>query len=113
MVWQHNAIPDLARALGVDKPPKWKGADFDSMWILTYASGKAELTLEQEGLARRKVAIFNKTVKSRHSERSEESSLLLLHCNGLFATFRITLRIKSWAYIFSSFAYSIANVFRP
>ncbi len=50
MVWEHSAIPDLAKALGVDNPPKWKGADFDSMWILTYASGKAELALEQEGL---------------------------------------------------------------
>ena len=51
MVWEHSAIPDLATALGVDNPPKWKGADFDSMWIVTYASGKAELTLEQEGLS--------------------------------------------------------------
>ena len=51
MVWQHSAIPDLASALGVDKPPKWREADFDSMWIVTYASGKAELTLEQEGLS--------------------------------------------------------------
>jgi hypothetical protein len=50
MVWQHSAIPDLAGALGVDNPPKWKGSDFDSMWILTYASGKAELTVDQEGL---------------------------------------------------------------
>ena len=51
MVWEHSAIPDLARALGVDNPPKWKGADFDSMWILTYTSGKAELTVDQEGLS--------------------------------------------------------------
>ena len=51
MVWEHSAIPDLATALGVDNPPKWKGADFDSMWILTYPSGKAELTVDQEGLS--------------------------------------------------------------
>ena len=51
MVWEHSAIPDLATALGVDNPPKWKGADFDSMWILTYASGKAELIVDQEGLS--------------------------------------------------------------
>ena len=50
MVWQHSAIPDLASALGVSNPPKWKGADFDSMWIVTYASGKAVLTVDQEGL---------------------------------------------------------------
>ena len=51
MVWEHSAIPDLATALGVDNPPKWKGADFDSMWILTYANGRAELTVDQEGLS--------------------------------------------------------------
>ena len=51
MVWEHSAIPDLATALGIDNPPKWKGADFDSIWILTYASGKAELTVDQEGLS--------------------------------------------------------------
>ena len=51
IVWQHSAIPDLASAIGVDKPPKWREADFDSMWIVTYASGTAELTLEQEGLS--------------------------------------------------------------
>ena len=58
IVWQHNAIPDLARALGVDKPPKWREADFDSMWIVTYASGKAKLTLEQEGLSPQKSCNF-------------------------------------------------------
>jgi hypothetical protein len=50
MVWSHSEIPELASAIGVDKPPKWKGTDFDSMWIVTYASGKAELTIDQEGL---------------------------------------------------------------
>lgn len=50
MVWEHSAIPDLAKVLGVDNPPKWKGADFDSIWIVTYVSGKAELTVDQEGL---------------------------------------------------------------
>ena len=51
MVWSHSEMPELATALGVDNPPKWKGADFDSMWIVTYAKGKAELTVEQEGLS--------------------------------------------------------------
>jgi len=50
MVWEHSAIPDLASALGVDNPPKWAGADFDSIWIISYAGGKASLTTDQEGL---------------------------------------------------------------
>ncbi len=44
-------MPDLAGALGVNHPPKFNGADFDSMWIVTYANGKAQLTVEQEGLS--------------------------------------------------------------
>lgn len=51
MVWEHSAIPDLASALGVKDAPKWKDADYDSMWILTYASGKAELAVDQERLS--------------------------------------------------------------
>ena len=51
MVWSHSEMPDLAGALGVNHPPKYNGADFDSMWIVTYANGKAQLTVEQEGLS--------------------------------------------------------------
>ena len=50
MVWEHSGMRDLASALGVDNPPKWKDADYDGMWIVTYASGKAELTFDKEGL---------------------------------------------------------------
>ena len=51
MVWSHGEMADLAGALGVDNPPKWNSADFDSMWVVTYANGKAELSVEQEGLS--------------------------------------------------------------
>ena len=50
MVWQHDAIPALAAALGVSNPPKWKSKDFDSIWIITYAGGKASLATDKEGL---------------------------------------------------------------
>lgn len=50
MVWSHSEMADLADALGVNNPPKWKNADFDSMWIVSYASGKAELVVDFEGL---------------------------------------------------------------
>ncbi len=50
MVWEHSAIQDLAKALGVDNPPDWKGSDFDSIWIITYPKGKATLSLDKEGL---------------------------------------------------------------
>ena len=51
MVWEHGAIPALAEALGVRPPPKWKGKDFDSIWIITYTGGKASLSIDREGIA--------------------------------------------------------------
>src|SRR5262249_32878284 len=29
--WHHGHIPDVAAKLGVAKPPKWRGTDFDSV----------------------------------------------------------------------------------
>lgn len=50
MVWEHNAIEKLAQTLGIDNPPQWLDADFDSMWIINYQDGKAKLTLDKEGI---------------------------------------------------------------
>ncbi|HEV8410431.1 MAG TPA: histidine phosphatase family protein [Gemmatimonadaceae bacterium] len=43
--WNHETLPELAAALGVNPMPrKWKGAVFDQVYVITYAaSGKAEL----------------------------------------------------------------------
>ena len=51
MVWHHDAIPALAANLGVANPPKWKDKDFDSIWIITFASGKASLAIDHEALS--------------------------------------------------------------
>ena len=51
IVWQHDAIPGLAARLGVVNPPKWKGKDFDSIWIISFASGKAALAVDHEALS--------------------------------------------------------------
>lgn len=51
LVWEHSAIPDVASALGVKNPPQWSDSDFDSIWVITYTTGKAALdTSNQEGL---------------------------------------------------------------
>ena len=52
VVWEHNNIPAIAQELGVtaDKKLKWKGSDFDSIWIITYKDGKAELNTDKENL---------------------------------------------------------------
>ena len=41
--WHHGKIPDLAKALGVKRPPKWDGKVFDRVWQITYPKGKASL----------------------------------------------------------------------
>lgn len=51
MVWSHNSIPKLAKALGVKKPADWKDSDFDSIWVLNYRHHTPELTLAREGLS--------------------------------------------------------------
>jgi hypothetical protein len=50
VVWEHNKIPDIVRALGIKEDLKWKGWDFDSILIITFENGKAQLTKDQEGL---------------------------------------------------------------
>jgi hypothetical protein len=50
LVWEHSAIADLARQLGVASPPAWKKTDFDSVWIVTYSSGVASLAIQHEGI---------------------------------------------------------------
>jgi len=41
--WHHGKIPDVAKALGVSKPPKWDGKVFDRVWQITFPRGKASL----------------------------------------------------------------------
>jgi hypothetical protein len=50
MVWEHSAIQALAGTLGVNNPPQWADADFDSVWIINYQNGKAVLSLDKEGI---------------------------------------------------------------
>jgi hypothetical protein len=41
--WHHGKIPDIAKALGISKPPKWDGKVFDRVWQITFPKGKAAL----------------------------------------------------------------------
>jgi hypothetical protein len=50
VVWEHDAINNIAKALGVDHPGKWSGDDFDSIWIITFQHGKAVMQRDTEGL---------------------------------------------------------------
>ena len=35
LVWEHHAIPELAKAMGIANPPDWPDDDYDSIWIIT------------------------------------------------------------------------------
>ena len=42
--WNHEAIPQLAAALGITpKPAKWKGSVFDQVYVIAYHDGNATL----------------------------------------------------------------------
>ncbi|MDQ2920653.1 MAG: histidine phosphatase family protein, partial [Acidobacteriota bacterium] len=41
--WHHGKIPDIAKALGISKPPTWDGKVFDRVWQITFPKGKATL----------------------------------------------------------------------
>jgi len=48
--WHHGHIPDLAAKLGAANPPKWRGTDFDSVWVITFPKGKAKLAKHKQKL---------------------------------------------------------------
>lgn len=50
IVWEHQAIAELVADLGAPEPKKWKGNDFDSLWILKFQNGKVLFTQNSEGL---------------------------------------------------------------
>ena len=51
VVWEHDKIDNLAKALGADaKGKKWNDNDFDSIWIIDFKNGKAVLSVDKENL---------------------------------------------------------------
>lgn len=50
VVWEHNAIEKLVRSLGIADKQQWGADDFDSIWIITWANGKAVLTKDAENI---------------------------------------------------------------
>lgn len=50
LVWEHDHIDNIAKALGVQNVSKWPGDDFDSIWIIDFQNGKATLSRDKEGI---------------------------------------------------------------
>jgi hypothetical protein len=51
LVWDHSAIPKLAMQLGIKHAETWEDHDFDSIWLISYKTGKAKLSIGKEGLS--------------------------------------------------------------
>jgi hypothetical protein len=50
VVWEHEAIAGIVKALGIKGISKWPDEDYDSIWIITFPKGVATLTRDKEGL---------------------------------------------------------------
>lgn len=51
VVWEHNALPGIAKQLGINnKKLDWAGDDFDSIWVVTIHNGKATMTVDKENI---------------------------------------------------------------
>lgn len=51
VVWEHNELPQLLTALGVNaKKFKWKSDDFDSIWIVSVNNGKITFEKSSQGI---------------------------------------------------------------
>jgi hypothetical protein len=48
--WHHETIVDLAAAFGVDRPPKWPHAQYDHVWRIRFAAGRASLMDQPQNL---------------------------------------------------------------
>lgn len=51
VIWEHKAIDNIVKALGVEGKLKWDSNDYDSIWIVTIKNGGAALTKDKEGLS--------------------------------------------------------------
>jgi hypothetical protein len=50
IVWEHKHIDNILKALGIKDAPKWPDDDYDSIWIVSFQNGRAELKKDREGI---------------------------------------------------------------
>ncbi|EDM34739.1 hypothetical protein PBAL39_14319 [Pedobacter sp. BAL39] len=50
VVWEHDAISDIIKKLGVKGGLKWPGSDYDGLWVVTIRNGKTTFSKSTQGL---------------------------------------------------------------
>lgn len=57
VVWEHNAIPEIARQLGLAEELEWPDEDFDSLWVIDFSGGGAKGKAKRPVLVRHQQGI--------------------------------------------------------
>ncbi|TSJ40889.1 histidine phosphatase family protein [Mucilaginibacter corticis] len=50
VVWEHKELIAIAQALGVEGTLTWPANDYDTIWLITFKSGKPVLTIDHENI---------------------------------------------------------------
>ncbi len=50
ITWEHKAIPNIVKAIGIKEMLTWPDDDYDSIWIVTFANGVPQLTKDKENI---------------------------------------------------------------
>jgi hypothetical protein len=50
VVWEHKAINNIVKALGVKEKLSWDDNDYDSIWIITYPNGVATINYDHQNI---------------------------------------------------------------
>jgi len=58
ITWEHNMIPKIVQTLGIKEDLEWPGEDYDSIWVVTFCNGKAELVKDKQGLKPKDICRF-------------------------------------------------------
>ncbi len=50
VIWEHKELIAIAQALGVEAALNWPANDYDTIWLITFKSGKPVLTIDHENI---------------------------------------------------------------
>ncbi|MGI4834804.1 MAG: hypothetical protein ACRYFK_15215 [Janthinobacterium lividum] len=58
LVWEHNAIPEITKQLGIKDELEWPDEDFDSIWLIEFSGGGAKGKAKRPFLTRSREHIY-------------------------------------------------------
>jgi len=58
VVWEHKAIPKIAKRLGIVEKLEWPDEDFDSLWLIEFSGGGAKGKAKRPTLTKSRANIY-------------------------------------------------------